>query len=58
MLRLEDSFIFLFLNSCVAPRREIITNLSILYVVLFLFGALCYEGLQDAVVGDVVSVSL
>lgn len=58
MLHLEDSFIFLFLNSCIASRGEIITNLSILHVVLFLFGVLHYERLHDAAVGDAALVSL
>lgn len=48
---------FLFLNSCIAPRGEIITNLSILHVVLFLFGVLRYESLRDAAVGDVALAS-
>lgn len=53
MLHLEDIFIFLFLNSCIAPRGEIITSLSILHMVLFLFGVLRYESLRDAAVGGV-----
>lgn len=53
MLHLEDSFIFLFLNSCIAPTGEIITNLSILHMVLFLFGVLRYGSLRDAAVGGV-----
>lgn len=49
---------FLFLSSCVTPRGETITNLSILCVVLFLFGVLYSESLWDTAVGDVVLLSL
>ena len=48
---------FLFLNSCIAPGGEIIPNLSVLHMVLFLFGVPRYKSSLAAAVGDVVSVS-
>lgn len=52
-----DSFMFLFLNSPVAPGGETIPNLSMLHVAVFLLGVQHYRSLWDAAGGAVVLVS-